>query len=184
MNHSQTLKTINQLTAGCLLAGTLLLTSSTSFGQAVPGTKEDTSERESLKQSIAEQEVQLLRMDIRAQRKKIVATNLPLTEDEAVKFWPVYDQYIGEMVKINDVRFDLITQYAANYTTMTDELAASFIQKWIESDKSMVELRLKYIPIVEKVLPPKKSAIFFQIDRRCQLLMDLQITRRVPLMLP
>src|SRR5689334_16823239 len=38
--------------------------------------------------------VQLMREDIRAERKKIVAANMPLTAAEATKFWPVYEQYI------------------------------------------------------------------------------------------
>jgi anti-sigma-K factor RskA len=36
----------------------------------------------------ADNTVQLMRQDIRSERKKIAAANLPLTEAEAVKFWP------------------------------------------------------------------------------------------------
>jgi len=49
--------------------------------------------------------VDLMRQDIRAERKKIVAANLPLTADEATKFWPLYDQYIAETIKLNDARY-------------------------------------------------------------------------------
>src|SRR5262245_27995625 len=58
--------------------------------------------------------IQLMRRDIRAQRKQIVAANMPLTEDEATKFWPLYDRYIGETIKVNDVRYALIKEYAQN----------------------------------------------------------------------
>lgn len=67
---------------------------------------------------------------------------------------------------------------------MNDAKAADFIRKWIEADKSMIDLRLKYIPIVEKVLSMKKSAMFFQIDRRVQLMIDLQLASQVPLVYP
>jgi hypothetical protein len=33
----------------------------------------------------------LLRRDIRAEKKKIIAANMSLTETETTKFWPVYD---------------------------------------------------------------------------------------------
>ena len=33
--------------------------------------------------------IQLMRQDIRSERKKVVAANMPLTETEATKFWPV-----------------------------------------------------------------------------------------------
>ena len=53
----------------------------------------------------SEQDIQLLREDIRAQRKQITASNMTLTPDEATKFWPIYDQYIQETIKINDGPF-------------------------------------------------------------------------------
>lgn len=47
--------------------------------------------------------IQLMRQDVRSERKKIVAANLPLTGVEAAKFWLLYDRYIGETIKVNDV---------------------------------------------------------------------------------
>ena len=38
-----------------------------------------------------EKDLALLRRDIRAEKKKIIAANIPLTETEATKFWPVYE---------------------------------------------------------------------------------------------
>ena len=52
--------------------------------------------------------VQAVREDIRAHRKQITAENVTLTPDEATKFWPVYDQYIQETIKINDARWELM----------------------------------------------------------------------------
>ena len=49
--------------------------------------------------------VQLLRQDIRSERKQLVAANLPLTDTEATKFWPVYDRYTAELTKLNDSRY-------------------------------------------------------------------------------
>ena len=98
-----------------------------------------------------------------------------------MKFWPVYDKYVAEMVKINDGRFAVLKDYATNYKTLTDQQASAYITKWIEGDKALVELRLKYIPLVEKVLPLKKSAMFFQIDRRLEMLLELELSRGIPL---
>ncbi len=50
-------------------------------------------ERKVSADQVTDDTVQLMRQDIRSERKKIVAANLPLTEAEAVKFWPAYDRY-------------------------------------------------------------------------------------------
>ena len=128
--------------------------------------------------------IELMRKDLRAERKKVVAANMPLTETEATKFWPVYDRYIGETIKVNDDRFALLKEYAKNYDTATDEQADSFIKRWLALDQANNQLRLKYIPEFEKVISHKKTAMFFQIDRRVSMMIELQLASQVPLVKP
>jgi hypothetical protein len=190
MNNDKTLTSKGKRPGQAILAAASALTAAFLFSpaalvaQAAGGAQQEIKPRENPKQSITDQEIQLMRQDIRAQRRQIVAANLPLSTEESAKFWPVYDQYIGETIKINDARYAMVKDYAANYSTMTDAKAADFVRKWIELDKSMIDLRLKYIPIVEKVLSMKKSAMFFQIDRRVQLMIDLQLASQIPLISP
>lgn len=156
----------------------LLFTSPKAGAQVVPaGVRQPAA-------SSIDTDVELLRKDLRDQKKQIVATNLPLTPDEAVKFWPVYEQYTAETIKLNDQRYALIKEYAANYDTMTDQQASSYIKRWVTVDEAASQLRLKYIPLVEKVLPEKKAAMFFQLDRRIGLLTELQLSSQLPLVAP
>ena len=128
--------------------------------------------------------IQLMRQDIRSERKKVVAANMPLTEGEATKFWPVYDRYIAETIKVNDLRFALIKEYAKNYETGTEEQADSFIKRWLALDQDNTQLRLKYIPEFEKVISRKKTAMFFQIDRRVSMMIELQLASNIPMVKP
>jgi hypothetical protein len=128
--------------------------------------------------------IQLMREDIRSERKKVVAANMPLTETEATKFWPLYDRYIGETIKVNDARFALLKEYAKNYQTGTEEQADSFIKQWLTFDQDNTQLRLKYVPEFEKVISHKKTAMFFQIDRRVSMMIELQLASQVPLVKP
>ena len=133
---------------------------------------------------VSDTTIQLMRQDIRSQRKQIVAANLPLTDVEATKFWPVYDKYVAETVKLNDNRYALIKEYSNNYAKMTDAQADSFIKRWVATDESVSQLRLKWVPEFEKVISPKKTATFFQIDRRTGMMVDLQIASQIPLVQP
>ena len=133
---------------------------------------------------VADDTVQLMRQDIRAERKKIVAANLPLTEAEAVKFWPVYDRYVVDHSKIYDARYALLKEYAQSYNTITDEQANSFITRWTKTEEEMAQLRLKWVPEFEKVISAKKTAMFYQIDRRLGLMVELQLSSQIPLVKP
>jgi hypothetical protein len=135
-------------------------------------------------EQVNEANIQLWRQDVRAQRKKIVAANMPLTETEATKFWPLYDRYVGETIKVNDARYALLKEYARNYSNMTDAQADDFIKRWIALDGENNQLRLKYVPEFEKVISHKKTALFFQIDRRLSMMIELQLASQVPLVKP
>lgn len=130
-----------------------------------------------------EKDLALVRRNLRAEKKKILALNVPLTETEATKFWPVYDQYAAEMSKHYDEFYALIKEYAANQKTLTDPQAATMLKKWGDIQVALTQTRAKYIPIIEKVIPARKAAHFFQIDRRLYALMDLQVAGEVPLVI-
>ena len=131
--------------------------------------------------SVSDQDIQLLRQDIRSQKKQLIAANLTLTDAEATKFWPVYDQYSAEMTKIGDQRYALIKEYAQNFGSLTDVQAQSLTNRSLALDEAVAQLRIKYVPIISKVLPGTKTATFFQIDRRLTGLIDLQLASQIPL---
>ena len=127
--------------------------------------------------------IDLMRKNLRGEKKQIIAMNVPLTPDEATKFWPLYDQYAADMSKNYDEFYAVIKDYAANQKTLTDAQASSMIMTWSAIQVSVAQTRSKYIPMVEKVIPGKKAALFFQIDRRLYALLDLQVASEVPLVL-
>ena len=134
--------------------------------------------------AVSDQDIRLLRKDLRSDQKQIIAANLPLTEAEAVKFWPLYEQYTTEKAKINDDKLLVIKDYAANFNNLADDKAQTLVAKWAEADQSAFQVRTKYIPMFQKVLPGKKVALFFQLDRRIGLLLDLQLASQIPLVEP
>jgi hypothetical protein len=132
----------------------------------------------------SDQYVELLRKDLRSEKKQIVAANMLLTEAEAQKFWPVYDEYTVEAAKINDAKLSVIKEYAQNYESLSDVQADRLVKNWTAADESAVQLRMKYLPIFQKVLPGKKVARFFQVDRRIGSVIDLQLASEIPLVEP
>jgi hypothetical protein len=131
-----------------------------------------------------DQDIDLLRKDIRSQKKQLIAANVPLTDAEAQKFWPVYDQYTAELVAIHNDKYQLIKEYAQSYDTMTDAQADDWSRRLLKQDADVAALRQKYWSNFRKVLPPKKAALYEQIERRAQMLIDLQISSQVPLVAP
>jgi hypothetical protein len=133
------------------------------------------------KHVISDQDLDLLRKDIRSQKKQLVAANLKLTDAEATKFWPVYDRYTADLIKINDKKFALIQDYADHWGTMSDEQALRFLRDWLDVDIAITQLRQRYVPEVTQVLNGRKTATFFQLDRRISMMIDLQLASKLPI---
>jgi len=127
-----------------------------------------------------DQDIKMLRSDVQASRKTITAENMNLSADEATKFWPIYDQYAAEVAKIGDARVALIKDYATNYDTMTDEQANAFIQRAAAIDQQFTDTRTKYVPMFKNAISAKKTALWYQIDRRLDLLINLQLAANIP----
>jgi Spy/CpxP family protein refolding chaperone len=131
--------------------------------------------------NITNQDIEMLRANLRATRAAITERSVPLTADEATKFWPIFDQYRKEAIKANDERWALIKEYAANNDTMTDAQAQDYIQKTTDADQQLLALRMKYVPVFEKVISPKKTALWYQVDRRIDLMINMQLSAKIPL---
>jgi hypothetical protein len=130
---------------------------------------------------LSQQDIDLLRHDLRSQRKQLVAQNLRLTDEEATKFWPIYDQYMAELVKNNNKKYSVIQQYANGYGTLSGEQSMSLMKQWMDVDIGAAQLRARYLPIVAKAIGDSKAATFAQIDRRIALMIELQLASRLPL---
>ena len=128
-----------------------------------------------------DQDIELLSKDIRSQKKQVIAANMNLTDKEAEQFWPIYDQYTNELVAINNKKYAAIKQYAQNYDTLSDAQALDLTKQALQVDQDVAQLRMKYIPIFGKAISGKKTALFFQLDRRLVMLIDIQLSSAIPL---
>jgi hypothetical protein len=131
--------------------------------------------------NITDQDIKMLRSDLRATRAALTEGYVPLTADEGTKFWPIFDQYQAEARKLSDELWAEIKDYAANYDNLTDTQAQDYIQKTADVDQKLIALRVKYVPIFEKIISPKKTALWYQVDRRIDMMTNLQLSTKIPL---
>jgi hypothetical protein len=69
----------------------------------------------------ADEDVQLLKSNLRSQKKQILAANMDLTDAEAEKFWPVYDRYAADLAKVYDTKIELVQEYLDGYQVMSGD---------------------------------------------------------------
>jgi hypothetical protein len=131
--------------------------------------------------TVTDEDIALLRQDLRAMKMQVIGQNMSLSETQGEKFWPIYNHYVKDLQEVNNQKYALLKQYAEMWATMTDQDALIYVRHWLEADGQVQALRLKYVPVVSQVLPGRKAATFFQLDRRLNMIIDLQLFSQIPL---
>ncbi len=104
-----------------------------------------------------------------------------MTAEEGQRFWPLYNQYRGDVSAVQDKRVKVITDYAAKYQALTDADARKLLDEYLGYQAAALKLRERYVGKFSKVLPGTKLARFFQIENKLDALTELTIASNIPL---
>ena len=127
--------------------------------------------------------LEIIHEKLKADKKLIVSNYMELTESEAKRFWPVYDDYQNELQKINERLQSMLQSYAADYRnkSLTDDKAKKLLDEWIAIEQDEVKQRKAFVPRVTKALPAKKAARYLQIENEYRMLIKYDLAATVPL---
>jgi hypothetical protein len=155
--------------------GVVLLTGSMAAQAPTP----PSSERETKTLNLAAY-AELLRSDVRAQKVAIITEVMGFTESEDAAFWPIYREYDLEMAKLGDERVAMISEYARNYSTLTDAVAGELARKAIDLSARRDAALGRCFDRLKAALSPRTALRFLQVEHQLLLLIDLQIASALP----
>ena len=128
----------------------------------------------------AKADLDVLRDAIRANKKALVAASLKLTDDEAGKFWPLYDRYETELKALNDKLVALVQEYTTSFPNFTDEKAMSIADQYLTEEADRAKLRRTYLDEFAKALPGRKVARFYQIENKMDAVIRYDLAASIP----
>ena len=102
-----------------------------------------------------------LRDKIYADKKLIVSENMDLTEEEASKFWPIYQAYQEDLHKINERMAKLINEYALSYNkgAILDKTARQLIDQAVDIEMDEAKLGNLMCPSSARCFPGQRSHV-------------------------
>lgn len=117
---------------------------------------------------------------VRSNRKALVAVNLQLTDDEAVKFWPVYDRYQQEVDAVGDRLLAVIKDYTANFRDLSDDKAMKLVEDYLAVEADRVAVRRAFVTEFAGALPGRKVARLYQIENKMDAVLRYDIAATIP----
>jgi hypothetical protein len=130
--------------------------------------------------SANEATVEVLLNAIRSNRKALVAANLGLTDDEAAKFWPVYDRYQKEINATGDRLLAVIRTYTANFGSLSNDAALQLVEDFLAVEADRVAVRRTYVAEFAASLPGRKVARLYQIENKMDAVTRYDLAATIP----
>ncbi|HOK61301.1 MAG: hypothetical protein WBJ36_11355 [Tenuifilum sp.] len=117
---------------------------------------------------------------LKAEKVAFLTKKLDLTQDEAKKFWPLYDEYWEKKIKILNDRRKLADDFIQNINNITDKEAVDYARRYVESQKRESDLIAEYNKLLLQILPPKKVMLLYQSNYEFKnyLLQKVQETKK------
>jgi hypothetical protein len=127
--------------------------------------------------------MQILRDKLKADKKLLIAANLDLTQAEAKGFWPIYEDYQKELNKLNDRIAMTLVDYAKQYNAgkLSDAKARDLLDQYFAIEDAELKVRRAIVPRLAKVLPGVKVARYVQLENKIRALVKYEIAGEVPL---
>ncbi len=124
--------------------------------------------------------IAVVRANMQADRTTLITAGMNFNDKEGAAFWPIYRQYEYERSRLDDRRAVVIKQYTQKYPNLNDAEAKAMADQMLDCESRQAELKKKYYKKFNKVLPALTVTKFFQLERRIDLLMDLQVEASLP----
>jgi hypothetical protein len=128
----------------------------------------------------AKANLDILLDSIRANKKALVAANLSLTDEEAARFWPLYDRYQEELNTVQDRAVTIIQDYTASFHDLSNEKAMKLADDWLSAEGDRVKVRRTYLDQFAKVIPGRKVVRFYQIENKMDAVLRYDLAGEIP----
>jgi hypothetical protein len=128
--------------------------------------------------------LELLRDTIRANRKALISVSLTLTDEEAAKFWPLYDRYQKEISVVGDRMTVLVEDYITHFRDLSNEKASQLTGDYLAAEADRLQVRRTYLGEFAKILPGRTVARFYQIENKMDAVLRYDLAGAIPVVEP
>jgi len=125
--------------------------------------------------------IEMERTVLQTERKAVIADAMMLTDEEALVFWPLYNEFQEKAYKVKTRNVEIILDYAENYETLSDEKADELMQRAFKVKQDMLKLKISYFKRFKKIISPSKAVRFFQVENKIDAMIAAELALEIPL---
>jgi hypothetical protein len=123
----------------------------------------------------------LQRANLRAQKREIIQKAISVSSEQSKLFWPIYDRFEAETIRINDERLAIINDYVNQKSDLSAEQATNLINRMMSIQLRRNESKRGYVKELGKVLTAKQALRLLLLENQIDVQIDAQIAAQIPL---
>jgi hypothetical protein len=133
--------------------------------------------------SSADANMEILKQKLKADKKLLVAANMELSDAEAKAFWPIYESYQADLLKLNQRIGTAVDSYLGAYDkgAISNDLSKKLLTETLAIEKAELDLKRALVTKLEKALPPYKVARYTQIENKVRAVIKYELAAQIPL---
>jgi Spy/CpxP family protein refolding chaperone len=126
-------------------------------------------------------DVEALKTAVKADKRALVASTLKLTDAEAKKFWPLYEDFRRKNDALNRRTARLVEDVVAQAGPISDAHAKVLLKEALAIEDEEMRVRRGYQSRLVKVLPATKVMRYLQLENKIRAIQDYDIATVMPL---
>jgi len=129
------------------------------------------------------EQVEAARQLIREGARQFIEDELPMSDADAGKFWPLYDAYRQQVVSVEDEYVELIRDFLEKYDSysLTDADADEMTDRYFDIKIRVLQVRQSYLPRFREILSGMTVMRLYQLENKVQAEIDATLALLVPL---
>jgi len=126
-------------------------------------------------------DLQALRAAVSKDKRGYVAATLTLSDAEAAKFWPIYDNYQRALEVVDRRRARAVIDLAGSDRPLSDAYAKSLSVELMSTDEAEIRARRTMQNRLMRALPARKAARYLQLESKIRAIEAYDIAASLPL---
>jgi len=116
------------------------------------------------------------------QKRLNIMENLPLSDEEATIFWPIYSEYQEQLFNLELKRTQVLSYYVSNHKSISDEQAIEIMNNMFDLTDNRHYIMKKMTVDLEEILPARKAFRYLQLENNIAVIDQYNLMQKIPLL--
>ena len=116
----------------------------------------------------------------KTEKKSMVQDYLELDEEQAKKFWPIYDEYEEKRKELVEQRIAMLGDYADHHSKLSDAKAKDIADQFFSLRNADYKMQKKYFKKISKAIGATKATYFIQLEEYIRTAINYELDDVIP----